>query len=495
MNALTRRSFLKSACLVPATLGLSPRSWAQVPGANSDIRVAVIGLGGNIGLGGRGGAHLNAFNEMQGVRLAALCDCDTRILESGIRRLKDKGREVAGFADIRKLLESKTVDAVSVATPNHWHALATVWACQAGKDVYVEKPVSHNVWEGRQAVIAARKYNRIAQAGTQSRSRPGVREVIAELHAGKFGRIKLVRGCCYKPRLSIGKVDGPQPIPPGLDYDLWCGPAPMKPLRRKNLHYDWHWFYDTGNGDLGNQGVHEVDLGRWGLNEPALPPRVLSIGGRFGYEDDGETPNTQVIFFDYPTPFIFEVRGLPRAKEFQEKGWAQNLDSFPGVPDRRGVGVVVYCEQGTVLIPSESSPILFDRDGKKLRTYDSGGDHFANFIQAVRSRKKSDLTADIQEGHVSSALCHLGLISHRGGQLAAPDKVREQIQSSHEATESYGRFQEHLAANGVKLDEAKATLGSWLKVDRVNERLIDTPAADALLTREYRKPFAVPEKV
>ena len=495
MNTLTRRSFLKSTLFTGATISLSARSWSQVAGANGDIRLAVVGIGGGVGLGGRGGAHINAFSQLDGVRLVALCDCDTRTLDTTAKRLKDQGRAIEAFTDIRKLLENKNVDAISTATPNHWHSLIAVWACQAGKDVYVEKPVSHNVWEGSQTVAAARKYNRIVQAGTQSRSRPGVREVMAELHQGKFGKTKLVRGVCYKPRQSIGKVDGPQPVPPGVDYNLWCGPAPMAPLRRKNLHYDWHWVYDTGNGDLGNQGVHEVDLGRWALNQPALPPRVLSIGGRFGYDDDGETPNTQIIFYDYPTPFIFEVRGLPRAKEFQEKGWAQNLDSFPGVVDPRGVGVVIYCEGGTVLIPSESSPILFDRDGHKTRTYESGGNHFANFIKAVRSRKTSDLTADIQEGHLSSALCHFGLISHRLGKLQRPDQVREQLRGNAEASETFGRFQEHLAANDVKLDESKATLGSWLKIDPRTERFIDQPAADALLTREYRAPFVVPDNV
>jgi hypothetical protein len=450
---------------------------------------------GVVGFRGRGQAHIEGFGKLPGVRVTGLCDVDQNVLAAGAKALGERGQKVLACRDVRELLESREVDAVSIASPNHWHALAGVWACQAGKDVYVEKPVSHNVWEGRQLVRAAREHGRIVQSGTQSRSRPGVREVMAEVHAGKFGKVKLVRGLCYKPRPSIGKVDGPQPIPAGIDYNLWCGPAPMKALLRKNLHYDWHWVYDTGNGDLGNQGVHEVDLGRWALNQAALPPRVISVGGRFGYVDDGETPNTQIIFYDYPTPFIFEVRGLPRGKEFQEKGWAQNMDACPGVADKRGIGVVIQCEQATVFIPSESSPLLFDLEGKQLKSYASGGDHFANFIQAVRSRKPADLTADIQEGHLSSALCHLGLISHRVGKLATPEESRAQIKGHAEASETLGRLQEHLAANGVLLSETKATLGAWLKVDPKAEGILGNRAASALLRRDYRKPFVVPEKV
>jgi predicted dehydrogenase len=489
MTSLTRRAFLQRSLAATAGLSLPGASWAQVVGANEAIRIGVVGFGS------RGQAHIDSFRKLPGVRIVALCDADENILAAGAKRFTDRGEKVATYRDVRQLLDSHEVDAVSTATPNHWHALIAVWACQAGKDVYVEKPVSHNVWEGRQIVAAARKHRRIVQTGTQSRSRPGVREVIAEVQAGKFGRVRLVRGLCYKPRLSIGKVGGPQPIPPGVDYNLWCGPAPMKPLHRKNLHYDWHWVYDTGNGDLGNQGVHEMDIGRWALNQSALPPRVLSVGGRLGYDDDGETPNTHLIFLDYPTPFLFEVRGLPRSREFHEKGWAQNMDAAPGVPDKRGIGVVIQCEAATVFIPSESAPLLFDREGKQLKSYATGGDHFANFIQAVRRRDPRELTADILEGHLSSALCHLGLISHRVGRAAPPGEIREQIQGQAEASETFGRMQEHLAANGVKLAESPLTLGAWLKVNTGAERFVDQTAANALLTRDYRQPFVVPERV
>ena len=475
--------------MAAAGLSLPGRVWAQAAGANEAVRIAVVGFRG------RGQAHIEGFGKLPGVRVTGLCDVDENVLAAGAKVLGDRGQKVLACRDVRELLESREVDAVSIASPNHWHALAGVWACQAGKDVYVEKPVSHNVWEGGQLVQAARKHGRIVQGGFQSRSRPGVQEVMAEVHAGRFGKVKLVRGLCYKPRQSIGKVAGPQPIPPGIDYNLWCGPAPMKPLMRKNLHYDWHWVYDTGNGDLGNQGVHEVDLGRWALNQPALPPRVISVGGRFGYEDDGETPNTQMVFYDYPTPFIFEVRGLPRGKEFKETGWPQNMDPCPGVPDKRAICTVIHCEQATVFIPSENAPLLFDLDGKQIKSYASGGDHFANFIQAVRSRKPADLTADVLEGHLSSALCHLGMISHRVGKLAAPEESRARLKGHPEASETFGRFQEHLAANGVRLDQTKATLGAWLKVDPKAERILGNRAASALLTRAYRQPFVVSERV
>src|SRR5512136_1140786 len=287
MNMLSRRYFLKTSFLTTAGLSLPARFWAQVPGANDDIRVAVVGFGG------RGGAHINEFSKMKGVRVVALCDADKHILEAGAKRFADKGTPVKAYQDFRRLLEDKEVDVISSATPNHWHSLIVVWACQAGNDVYIEKPVSHNVFEGRKAYEASRKYNRIVQPGTQSRSNTALREALEWVRAGNIGKIKVARGLCYKRRPSIGKVDGPQPIPDYIDYDLWCGPALKLPLMRKRLHYDWHWVWNTGNGDMGNQGIHEMDKCRWALGKRELPRSVFSVGGRLGYLDDGETPNTQ----------------------------------------------------------------------------------------------------------------------------------------------------------------------------------------------------------
>src|SRR5687767_12347089 len=251
MKSLNRRSFIKSTALGAAALSLPARSWSQVEGSNSDVRVAVVGFGG------RGMSHVEGFSKMSGVRVTALCDVDSKILDKEVSKFKAQGKEVERHVDVRKMLESKNIDVVSIATPNHWHALGGIWAIQSGKDVYTEKPVSHNVWEGRKFVEAARKYKKIVQTGTQSRSsREGIAQAVDWVKAGNLGKIVISRGLCYKPRPSIGKVDGPQPIPPGVDYDLWCGPAEKLPLMRKRLHYDWHWVWNTGNGDLGNQGIH-----------------------------------------------------------------------------------------------------------------------------------------------------------------------------------------------------------------------------------------------
>src|SRR6185295_1495831 len=281
----------------------------QVIGSNSDIRYAVVGFNG------RGRNHLQELPEVKGTRLVALCDVDSNVLDKELKKCETAGQKVEGYTDIRKLLENKDIDVVTFATPNHWHSLGSICAVQAGKDVYVEKPVSHNVWEGRQLVIAARKYNRIVQTGTQSRSSSGIAEAIAWVREGNIGKIIRARGLCYKRRPSIDKVDGPQEVPPNIDYDLWCGPAPKEPLMRKRLHYDWHWVWPTGNGDLGNQGIHEMDVARWVLGVQELSPRVLSVGGRLGYVDDGTTPNTLIVLHDYkPAPLLFEVRGLPSNK-------------------------------------------------------------------------------------------------------------------------------------------------------------------------------------
>jgi predicted dehydrogenase len=482
MKQLTRRNFLKSSLLATAALSLPARSWAQIAGANEDIRIAIIGFGG------RGGDHINGYRKLrqsgEKVRIAALCDVDIDILSKAVKGFHDQGASVAGFTDIRSLLESKEIDAVSIATPNHWHSLATIWACQAGKDVYVEKPISHNVWEGRQAVNAARKHQRIVQAGTQCRSSTGIAEAVEWVQAGNLGRVLVSRGLCYKRRKSIGKVSGPQPIPASIDYDLWCGPAPKLPLMRTRLHYDWHWVWPTGNGDLGNQGIHQMDLARWFLGVNELSPRVFSVGGRLGYIDDGETPNTQFVFHDYPkAPLLFEVRGLPENSESERMGKFMGGD----------VAVVVHCEGGHVLVPNYSKAIAYDKQGKEVKQFEGAKDHFANFIKAVRSRNVSDLKADILEGHLSSALCHTGNVSYRLGSQASPDEIRERIRADKDAGETFERMSEHLAANHIDLNDTKATLGPVLKMDAKAERFNENDAANELLTRHYREPFVVPK--
>ena len=477
MNTLNRRSFLKSTALTGAALSLLPRSWAQVAGANNDIRVAVIGFNG------QGGSHIGSLLKAKGARITALCDCDSDVLAKGAKRV---GEGIETYTDIRKLLESKNVDAVSIATPNHWHALATIWAIQAGKDVYVEKPVSHNVSEGRRMVEFAHKNNKIVQTGTQSRSsRDGIAAAVEWVKAGNIGKIKASRGLCYKPRGSIGKSTKPLDIPGNIDFDLWCGPAAKLPIMRKKLHYDWHWVWNTGNGDLGNQGIHEMDVARWFLGVNELSPRVFAVGGRLGYLDDGETPNTMVIFHDYPdAPLIYEVRGLPT------KAGSKEMDSYMGAK----IGIVVDCEGGHVTVPSYNDAKAYDRDGKLLKEFKGSVGHHDNWLMAVRSRKKEDLHADILEGHLSSALCHTGNISYRLGQQMDPEQIEEAIRADSIAAEACQRAYEHLQANGVDLSQDKATLGVVLKMDPKTEQFTNSDKANAMLTRPYRPGFVVPAK-
>ena len=488
MHHLDRRRFLRSTLLTTASLGLWP-AWggraaaqARVRGANEDIRFAVVGFNG------RGDNHIRSLRKVKGTRLVALCDVDREVLRRGVEKYDNAPDTLAGSSDIRRLLEQPDLDVITIATPNHWHSLAAIWAIQAGKDVYVEKPVSHNVWEGRQLVHAARRHQRIVQTGTQSRSSQDIIAAIAWLREGHLGKIRCAHALCYKPRPSIGKVDGPQPVPPSVDYDLWCGPAPKEPLMRKKLHYDWHWVWPTGNGDLGNQGIHQMDLARWCLGETGLSPRVLSLGGRLGYVDDGTTPNTQIVLHDYPAaPLIFEVRGLPASATKRQ------MDQYRGA----SIGVALQCEGGWLVIPDDAnSARILDKDGQEVKRFDTRHDHnqshFANFIDAVRSRKHTELKADILEGHLSSALCHTGNISYRLGRTHAPEEIRDAVKADAGLAEALGRMEEHLAANLVDLRQTPATLGVALKMEPEKERFVGNDQANALLTRQYREPFVVP---
>ena len=476
MRRITRRDFVKSSVTAGTALLLP---FSRVRGANDDIRVAVVGIRN------QGSNHINWFRKIPGVRVVAICDADKSFLEREEKKFRDRNERVDAYVDYRKLLEDKSIDAIITATPNHWHALVTIWGCQAGKDVYVEKPVSHNIWEGRKMVEAAHKYNRIVQSGIQRRSDEGLQEAVEYIRQGNLGKIVIVYGIVYVRRGSIGKVDGPQPIPESVDYNLWCGPAPTAPLMRKNLHYDWHWFWPTGNGDLGNNGIHFTDICQWFLGKNSLPRRVMSIGGRFGYIDDGETPNTQIVFLDYqPEPIIFEVRGLPRAKGNSA------MDDFRGTR----AGVVVQCEDGYIV-----GGWAYDNNGKKIKQFKrtGGSGHHANFIKAVRSRKVSDLNADIAEGHLSSALCHMSNISYRLGKETSRNEVMEVIKGNKEMTDSYERFQEHLLVNGVDVKATPRILGPWLEMDTDNERFVGDfhEQANKLAKRKYRKPFVIPEQV
>ncbi|OGV57888.1 MAG: hypothetical protein A2283_04755 [Lentisphaerae bacterium RIFOXYA12_FULL_48_11] len=491
-KTLSRRQFLErsiAASVVCATAScISKPARSRPIGAAEDIRVAVIGCGSTVGNGGKGRYHIKNFTNMKGVRLVALCDPDEAHLKREVESLSKVGKKVDVYKDFRKLLERNDIDAVCIAAPNHWHSLMTIMAVQAGKNVYVEKPLSHNVWEGRKAVEAARKYDRIVQHGTQSRSEIGTREAIEYIKAGNLGKILAVHGVCYKPRNSIGKVTGPQKPPETIDMDLWTGPAPIKPLMRTNLHYDWHWFWDTGNGEIGNQGVHQMDLARWALGENCLPRRVLSIGGRFGYDDDAETPNTQIAFFDYEkAPLIFEVRGLSRQKGMTAMDYYRSTS----------IGFIVECEGG--YFSGNNGGWFYDNKDTRIRQIKGGGseNHPKNFIDAVRSGTKKDLNADILEGHISSALCHIGNISHNLGKEKDLGIITESIKGNKAFTETFGRLQQHLAAHEVDLNKDKPMLGAWLEIDPAKEQFTGELAAKAnpMLTRNYRAPFVVPDVV
>jgi hypothetical protein len=320
-----------------------------------------------------------------------------------------------------------------------------------------------------------------------------------------MGKLLWAHGTCYKRRPSIGKASGAQAVPATVDYDLWCGPATKGDLLRTKLHYDWHWIWETGNGDFGNQGVHQVDIARWFMGENGLPPSAMSfLGGRFGYEDDGETPNSQLVSFQYEkAPLYFEVRGLPT-----EAG-SKEMDSYLG----SSIGVVLQYEKGRVLIPSYTAVIAFDTEGGIVKRWGKhtlpgespeakpttpvppvqADSHHANFIRAVRSRKAAALNCNVREGELSSALCHLAGISHRLGLPLSPDAIRERVKADAHAVEALGRMGEHLKRNDA-LPE-KAVFGVPLKVDTQKEVIVGNQAATDLARRKDRAPFSVPELV
>jgi predicted dehydrogenase len=501
MSLLSRRAFLSESAMLAAGIAALPvaadeKKQDKKPkpkvikvAPNERIRVAVIGFHG------RGMDHIRGFAGRADSEVVMICDPDKSLAGKGIKgALEGQDLEPRFAQDLRRAFDDKSIDVVSIATPNHWHALAAIWAIQAGKDVYVEKPVSHNISEGRRIVEHARKQNKIVQTGTQSRSNVGMRQAVEYLQSGKLGPVKLAYGLCYKPRGSIGLVNGAVKVPDSIDYDLWCGPAPLEPPHRNSIvfgpiHYDWHWFWPYGNGDLGNQGIHEMDKARWGLGMRGLPETIWSLGGRVGYVDSAETPNTQICFFDYPKEegrIIFEVRGL-------------KTDGFKGAK----IGNVWIGPEGYMVSNSYSGGTVYRPDGTKAEEFKGGGDHYGNFLKTVKSRKCSDLNADIEEGHLSSALCHLGNISYRLGDLATNDELYKLFDNpkalglnvlglhlGSDGMDAVARLKEHLDDNHVD-PAGKLRIGKRLSFDSHSERFKDNKDADALLTREYRKGFEV----
>jgi predicted dehydrogenase len=478
----SRRQFLQGTVGALAAYAVLPRqARADV---NSQIRIATIGLNG------RGQSHIDAFAD----NLVALCDCDTEVLGKRADQFEKKHhRKLDTVTDYRKLLERSDIDAVSIATPSHSHSLIAIAAAEAGKHVYCEKPVSQCVWEGRQLANAARHYDRLIQCGTQARSSKAIQQAVEHVQSGKLGKIKSVVGTCYKPRPSIGKLDKPLVIPESVDYDLWCGPAARVDLYRPKFHYDWHWDFNTGCGDIGNQGIHQMDIARWFLGEPALAPRVMSIGGRLGYEDAGNTPNTQTVLYDYPAaPLVFETRGLPKsiAAQANQQEWEASMDHY--LESQRGV--IVHCEQGHVSSADMYDRVLaFDPDGKQIQEWTGGGDHFKNFLDAVRSGRREDLRAEVLEGHLSSALCHLGNISHRLGEKRTASEIAVQFGDNAPFRDSFDRMIAHLRANDVDVEQPVLVGGALLLMDPAREQFTNNEAANHLLRREDRAPFAVPE--
>jgi predicted dehydrogenase len=468
---------------------------ARSVGPNDAVNLAIIGLGSTTavgGVGGRGHQLIERIRETPGARIVALCDADQAHLDRELEDARRHGEKVAAYRDPRQAFDDKNVDAVVVALPNHWHALATIWACQAGKDVYCEKPFSYNIWEGRQMVEAARKYGRMVQVGTQNRSSGFLKGVFDHLKGGELGAIRYAHALIYRGRDGIGTVDAPTQPPKTLDYDLWCGPAPKGPLKRKQLHYEWHWFWDTGNGEMGNNGIHVIDICRWALGQDRTPPRAMSIGGRFAFHDCGETANTHITLLDFqPAPLICEIRNVGDSKK------PATLGKFRG----QNKGVLIDCEGG-YFAGDSAGGALYDREGKKVKDLGKGDTfkslelaHLAAFVAAVKSRKTSDLAAEAIEGHRSTTCCHMANVSHRLGKQASPEAVRASLTGSAEMTDAFERCRAYLGENGVDLDATPATLGPWVTLDKETGRFVGefADAANALSRRESRAPYVVPE--
>ncbi len=426
----TRRTFFLNAGLAGVAL-----TAGQARAATDKLRIAVLGVNG------RGMDHVKGFMAQPDAEVALICDPDKSILDKRATEIESRyGKKVATETDLRKVYDRKDIDAVSIATPNHWHSLAAIWACQAGKDVYVEKPGAHNIFEGRKMVEAAHKYNRIVQHGVQLRSSEAIREAVEKLRSGVIGNVYMARGLVYRWRPSIGKK-GPEPVPDYINYDLWTGPAQMEPFSRRIVHYNWHWTWNYGNGDVGNQGIHETDLCMWGLGVDSFPSQITSMGGKFTFDDDKQTPEVQTSLYLYPGS-----TGQQKMIQFEVRHWHTNLE------DGAGVGNIFYGTEGYMVIKGyDTYDTYLGQKREKGPSRKAGGDHYANFVKAVRSRKTSDQNGPVETAHLSSGLAHLGNIAYR--------------------------------------------LNRVLNFDPKTEKFVGDAEANKYLTRQYRKPYVVPEKV
>jgi predicted dehydrogenase len=445
-----RRDFLKTGSMAAAVAAIPGRLHAfgvdgRILGANDRVRVGIVGLRG------RGENHIRGYGALPNVEIAALCDIDDNVMSQRVAQVQKMGFQPKTYTDIRKLLDDKSIDAVSIATPHHWHALMAIWAMQAGKDVYVEKPCSHNLWEGKQLISATAKYNRIVQHGTQSRSMPAMIDAMQKMQQDAIlGDIYISRGLCFKWRDTIGHTPA-SPVPAGVDYDLWTGPVPQQAFTKNHFHYNWHWFWNYGNGDLGNQGIHQLDIARWGLGPGfGFPNRISAVGGHVMFDDDQQTPNVLNSAFEYDRPngkkvvLQFEVRhwmtnheaGIGAGREaLAASGETAEGGLGPKEGSYNSVGNIFYGPKGYLAIDNAAGYRSFL--GKEQHPGPSAPqdkeDHFANFIACVISRKKEDLRAPIEEGHLSAGLAHLANASYRLGRTLNFDPDTQIVKNDEEA--------------------------------------------------------------
>ncbi len=489
MTYISRRNFLRVSALGGVALTVSPYVLAEgAKGANDKITVAVVGVRG------RGGNHIDGYCGIKDCVITYIVDVDDAV---GVKRCdeleKRQGTRPKLVKDLRDALKDPALDVVSIASPNHWHSLQAIWAIQAGKDVYAEKPVCHNLFEGRSLVEAVKKYGRICQVGTQCRSNAGIRDAMKFIHEGGIGDVNFARGLCYKRRKSIGAL-GDYPIPDGVDFNLWSGPAVYTDpkVTRPQFHYDWHWQRLYGNGDSGNQGPHQTDIARWGLGLMRHPNKVTTYGGRLGYQaerkdpayvDAGDTPNTEVSIFDYgDKTIVFETRGL----------------ETPAL-DGAGIGVIFYGSEGKLVQVSYSQCIAYDKSGNVMKEFNGGNDanHYNNFIGCVKSRKAEDLHAPALDGFLSAGMAILGNASYYVGEknFQSADAINKALQNVDQRDDNAAtlvRTVEHLKANGVDLDKYPLSLGPELVFDSETEQFTNCDPANAWLTRQWREGFECP---
>ncbi len=471
-STVSRRRFLQTAGYAATAMTLRGQG-----GANGQVRIGIIGCGI------RGNGLASQFSELADVRIAAVCDPDTARMDKTAAKLGSKPDRIR---DYRQLLERKDIDAVIVASPNHWHALHTIHACQAGKDVYVEKPVSHDIWEGRQMAAAALRYSRIVQAGTQNRSDVGLIKAFDFIHRGNIGKITAIRGLCMQNREPIGKLATPLTPPATVDYNLWLGPAADEPIYRPQLHYDWHWVFNTGNGNIGNQGPHEMDLIRWVLGDPPMPAEVRSFGGRYAWNDAGTTPNMQAAWFDLAgVPVLFEVNDMRLRPDLNSPA------NYKGIR----VGVIVTCEGGEFRGGRGGGYVLAPDGKTRLAKFpgDAGAGHARNFIDAIRSRRAEDLRAPVGQAHQSAALSHLANVSLQGGETMNLSDLRAALPDREDLREILDRQLAQLKHWNVDPRSTPCSLGAALTLDPATESLVSPDSCRKFYQPEYRKEFTVPE--